>query len=73
MVEAACGSALPKVAEYIARVAGASPRAGILRADGALNDMDTLVVTRNILPHTRYRLADTYSEPSTYLLGTNAF
>ena len=56
MIEAACGSAL---------------RAGILRAEGALNDGDTSVVTKNILSHTHSQVADTYPEPSASFLGKN--
>ena len=46
-------------------------RREILRAEGALNDLDTLVVTRNILRHTHSRHANTYPEPSAYFLGTD--
>ncbi len=38
-------------------------RTEILRAEGALNDMSTLVVPRYILRHTVSRISNTHREP----------
>ena len=54
------------------RAVGASPRREILRAEGALNDMSTLVVPRYILRHTVSRISNTHRAPPAHFSNSHA-